>query len=112
MNIKLTTTTLEGPDGVITIGPISSRVVVSCATLCSPGSLLTYPADEANSWNNPADAIFNGGTLTSPHLNGARNPYPFGGNQGFLDGSARWRSFELFICRAGPPTANAADFFW
>jgi prepilin-type N-terminal cleavage/methylation domain-containing protein len=112
MNIKLTTTTLEGPDGIIPLGPISARVVVACAILCSPGSVLTYPADEANAWNNPADAVFNGGTLTSPHLNRASNPYPYGGNQGYLDGSAHWRSFETFICRAGPPTADAADFFW
>ena len=112
MNIKLTTTSLDGPNGPVPLGPVSSRVLVACAILCSPGSVLTYPEDEANSWNNPANAVFYGGTLTSPHLNQARNPYPNGGNRGFLDGHAAWLNFQYFICRAGPPTTGAADFFW
>ena len=112
MNFKLTTTSLDGPNGPVPLGPVSSRVLVACAILCSPGSVLTYPADEANSWNNPANAVFNGGTLTSPHLNQAHNPYPDGGNRGYLDGHAGWLNFRFFICRAGPPTAGAADFFW
>ena len=112
VNEKLTANSVEGPNGFIPLGPVSSRVLVACAILCSPGSVLTYPQDEANAWRNPGNAVFNGGILTSPHLNRASNPYPNGGNQGYLDGSAHWRTFQTFICRAGPPTTGAADFFW
>jgi prepilin-type N-terminal cleavage/methylation domain-containing protein len=111
MNQKTTSTSFIGPNGPVPLGPVSSRVVVACAILCSPGSPVSYPADENNAWNNPAGAIFSGGTLTSPHLKNTSNPYPYGGNQGHLDGSVSWQLFQKFLCRAGPPTSDA-DFFW
>ncbi|MGA3179772.1 MAG: prepilin-type N-terminal cleavage/methylation domain-containing protein [Verrucomicrobiota bacterium] len=115
MNIKLTTTSLEAPTGTIPLGPVSSRVLTACAILCSPGAPNEYPQDEANAWDHPADAVFNAGTLLSPHLNNASNPYPFGGNQGYLDGHGKWVNFQYFICRAGPVATTGtprANFYW
>jgi prepilin-type N-terminal cleavage/methylation domain-containing protein len=111
MNFKLTTSTLTGPNGTIPLGAISSRVLVACAILTGVAPDVEYPADKASVWNNPPGAVFSGGTLTSPHLNHARHPYPNGGNQGYLDGRAQWQQFSKFICRAGPPTDDA-DFYW
>jgi prepilin-type N-terminal cleavage/methylation domain-containing protein/prepilin-type processing-associated H-X9-DG protein len=111
MNLKLTTSTLAGPNGTIPLGNVSSRVLIACAILTGIAPAATYPADKVSIWNNPTGAIFSGGTLTSPHLNHRSHPYPNGGNQAYLDGHAHWQTFDKFICRAGPPTGDA-DFYW
>jgi len=112
MNIKTTTFSFEAQVGSVPIGPTSARVLTACAIFCDPGSeALASPGDEANNWLAPTGAEFNAGTLLSAHLNQSRNPYPYGGNQGHLDGSVSWQAFEKFICRAGPPDGGA-DFFW
>jgi prepilin-type N-terminal cleavage/methylation domain-containing protein/prepilin-type processing-associated H-X9-DG protein len=115
MNIKLTTTSLLGPGGTnVPLGAVSSRVLVACA-ICAGNSAgaPAYPANKACDWSdlNNVGANFSGGTLTSPHLNSASNPFPIGGNQGFLDGHVQWSSFQNFICRSGPPNGGG-EFYW
>ena len=110
MNVKLTTTSLTGPNGPVPLGPVSSRVLVACADLCSPGPPNTYPNDMNNTWYNPSGSGWIR-PVTSPHMNTKAHPYPNGGNQGCLDGHATWQLFRKFLCRAGPPTASA-DFYW
>jgi len=118
MNIALTTGALETAVGTVPIGATSSRVLTACAILCSPlatgGTPNGYPADKGNAWSHPADEVFATATMVvvSAHLNTASpNPYPIGGNQGYLDGSAHWVPFENFICRAGP-LDGGANFYW
>jgi prepilin-type N-terminal cleavage/methylation domain-containing protein len=117
MNVKLTTTALDAPGGAVPLGPTSSRVLTACAILCAHNATPNiYPADEANAWNGVAIGENLSFVMPSAHLNTAKNPYPYGGNQGHLDGSANWQPFLYFICRAGPDSSPghtvAADFYW
>jgi len=125
MNIAMTTTVLETAIGAVPIGNTSARVLTSCATLCPhdpAGTPAVYPADENNLWTMAGGDSISGEalpfTVPAPHLNTSHNPgpYPYGGNHGYLDGSAHWVPFENFICRAGqgsdPGHTLGADFYW
>jgi hypothetical protein len=117
MNIRLNTTDLDTAIGLVPVGSPSSRVLTACAILCSHADDPNgYPADETDAWSVPGGEALPF-TVPSAHLNTVSpNPYPYGGNHGYLDGSVRWVSFEYFICRAGPPINGAhtpgADFYW
>jgi prepilin-type N-terminal cleavage/methylation domain-containing protein len=119
MNVKMTSTSFQAPGSNVLMGPIASRVLLSCVanagnTLASANAI-SYPADLNNTWNNPGGADFSGvggpSALVSAHLNQNGHPYPDGANEMYLDGHASWQIFEKFVCRAGPPT-QAACFFW
>jgi prepilin-type N-terminal cleavage/methylation domain-containing protein len=122
MNIKMNTTSFDAPGGeTVPMGPVSARVLTACAVLCPHnGTPNGYPADKANLWTMAGGDAITGENLPfyvpSPHLNTEQNPYPLGGNQGYLDGHAHWVDFRDFICRAGPDSVPGhtagADFYW
>jgi prepilin-type N-terminal cleavage/methylation domain-containing protein len=95
------------PGTSIPIGPISDRVLVSCANITQTLQL-TDAQKYTYNWNNVP-----GGTTppiyhTSPHLDNSGR-LPEGGNALYLDAHVGWRKFAPMICRT---TGYTFGFWW
>jgi prepilin-type N-terminal cleavage/methylation domain-containing protein len=109
------TNSIPAVNGLITID--NSRRVVVCDALTTYGGQTdptqastytwTYHTDSGvigGSWNNTPYGPWKGSQ--TPHMNKAS--LPTGGNEGMLDGHAKWFNFAGMIVHTAPP----GDAFW